>query len=102
MQSRKNDSANVFDSLFMRLSAQGLTPSEIVMLIKDAYRIIGDGGWITRHSVNQRLKQLGWSEQIMDAISLELIVSLLENDYNYQVERHGLGKVHHFVGCSYN
>jgi hypothetical protein len=36
------------------------------------------------------LESLGWRNGILDGISLELIIFLLENEYEYHVERHTL------------
>ena len=90
MQSKRDENSNICDALFGRLFSRGLTPTEIPRLIKDVYNIIGNGGHFTVTSVNQGLKRLGLRGKIMDAIGFELIVFLLENEYDYEVERHTL------------
>jgi hypothetical protein len=90
MQPERDENIKISDALFGRLSSRGLTPIEIPRLIKDVYNIIGNGGHFTVASVNKDLKRLGWSERTMDTICFELIVFLLENEGDYQVERHML------------
>jgi len=90
VRTKRDENSNIFDTLFMRLSSRGLMPIEIVRLIRDVYNIIGDGDYFTVDSVNQDLKRLGWSERSMDIISFELIVFLLENDFDCERERHTL------------
>ena len=90
MQSKRDENTNIYDALFGRLSFRGLTPVEIPRLIKDVHDIVGDGGQFTVASINRTLERLGWRKNTMDAFSFELIVFLLENEYDYEVERHML------------
>jgi hypothetical protein len=90
MQPNSDENSSIFDALFGRLSSRGLMPVEILRLIKDVYSIIGEGGYFTVDSVNRCLNRLGWSENAMDIITFELIVSLLENGDDHRVERHTL------------
>jgi len=65
-------------------------PVEVSILIKDVFNIIHDGGDFTVTSVNRELEGLGWGERIMDEVSFELIIFLLENEYDYEVQEHTL------------
>ena len=65
-------------------------PVEVSILIKDVFNIIHDGGDFTVTSVNRELVGLGWGERIMDEVSFELIIFLLENEYDYEVQEHTL------------
>ena len=90
MQSERNKTTNICDTLFGRLSARGLMPVEIPRIIKDVFNIISDGGNFTMSSVNLALERLGWREQIMDEFSFELIIFFLENEYHYEVKKYTL------------
>jgi len=82
-----NNISNICDTLFGRLSDRGLMPVEIRRFIKDGFNIIRYGGNSTMASVNKELERLGWTERIMDEISFELIVFLLENEYDQEVKK---------------
>lgn len=81
---------SICNVLFERLCSSGLTPFEVLRLIQDAFNILQEGGDFTLASVNGALERLGWRDGVLDSIGLELIIFLLENEYEYQVERHAL------------
>ncbi len=74
--------------LLERLCSRGLMPFEVPRLIKDAFNVLQEGGDFTVASLNEALEQLGWRNGVLDSIDLELIIFLLENEYEYRVERH--------------
>jgi hypothetical protein len=90
MHLNTNKDRNICNVLFGRLSAQGLMPVEIPRLIGDVCNIVRDGGDFTLHSINRQLMRLGWQEHIMDQICFELILYILENEYDYEVKKHTL------------
>jgi tRNA1(Val) A37 N6-methylase TrmN6 len=66
---------SICNVLFERLCSRGLTLPEVSRFIRDAFNILQEGGDFTLVSVNE---------------ALELIIFLLENEYEYRVERHTL------------
>jgi len=90
MELRRDRNQNICDTLFGRLSARGLMSVEIPRLITDVFNIVRDGGNFTVASINQELERLGWRETVMDITSFELIIFILENEYDYEVKRHTL------------
>jgi hypothetical protein len=87
MQRIREKTAAIFDILFLRLSERGLTPVEIVRLIKDVFNVVRDGGDFTTACVNQRLENLGWSRETMDESSFQLILCLFESECSYDVRK---------------
>ena len=90
MDLKADRNSNICDTLFGRLTAQGLMSGEIPSLVRDVFNIIRDGGNFTVASINMELERLGWRKRIMDEISFELIIFILENEYDYEVKRHTL------------
>lgn len=80
----------IFDILSLKLVNKGLIPVEITRLIKDVANILGDEDYFTVATVNQRLAFLGWSEQIIDEPTLDLIIFLFENRDDVEISRHTL------------
>jgi hypothetical protein len=87
MEFSRERNRNICDTLFGRLTARGLMSVEILRLIKDVLNIVRDGGDFTAASINHELERLGWREQVMDETSFELIIFILENEYDYEVKR---------------
>jgi len=81
---------SICNVLLERLCSRGLSPTQVPRFIQDAFNILQQGGDFTLASVNEALGLLGWHNGILDSISLELIIFLLENEYEYHVERHTL------------
>jgi hypothetical protein len=76
--------------LLGRLSDKGLIPEEIPRLIEDVLNMVADGGYFTIEDINQRLQTLGWEEPIMDSVTFELILSLVERKGEYEIRRYKL------------
>ncbi len=68
----------ILDNLLLRLQKKGLMAVEIQRLIKDVMNITSKGDSFTVTSVNNRLRQLGWDNQIIDELIFEQIMSLRE------------------------
>ena len=77
-------------ALLWKLHSRGLKPGEIHQLVKDTINILKSGGAFTNEFVNSELEALGWPKQIIDARTFQLIISLLEDVYDYQIEAHTL------------
>ena len=88
MDLKADRNSNICDTLFGRLTARGLMSVEILRLIKDVFNIVRDGGNFTVASINMELERLGWRDRVMDETSFELIIFILENEYDYEVKRH--------------
>ncbi|MBF0552642.1 MAG: hypothetical protein HQK60_19185 [Deltaproteobacteria bacterium] len=80
----------LLDILLVRLCSKGLVPIDVPRVIIDVMHIIGDGGSFTANLVNQQLERLGWQGQVVDDVTFELIVILLENQGTHRVARHSL------------
>jgi hypothetical protein len=80
----------IINTLLSKLTNKGLAPQEVVRVVRDVLTIVNDGGEFTVADINQKLVNLGWKEQIMDEFTFELIISLMENDCNYQIMRYNL------------
>jgi hypothetical protein len=80
----------ILSLLLYRLLNRGLVPKEVPWLIRDVLNIVSDGGEFTVETINHKLTNLGWGEQIVDQSTLELIISLLEIEEGLKVERHNL------------
>lgn len=89
IQSREN-TVNICTSLFWRLASFGLNPDEINRLVKDVFNLLRDGGSFTVSFINYELQRMGWKEDVMDECSFELIIFLLENEFDYHVNTHVL------------
>ncbi len=84
----RENTANVCATLFWRLSSHGLRPAEINRLVKDVFNLLRDGGSFTVAFVNYELENMGWPESVMDEYSFELIIFLLETEFDYKVNTH--------------
>lgn len=89
LASREN-TVNICATLFWRLSSFGLSPENINRLVKDVFNLLRDGGSFTVSFINYELQRLGWKQDVMDECSFELIIFLLENEFDYNVNTHVL------------
>jgi hypothetical protein len=81
----------LMECLLSRLSERGVKPGRFPSLLTDVFNIVGEGGDFTLATVNRRLEGLGWSRQVMDDLTLELLIRfLLDGSGLYQVKRHAL------------
>ena len=76
------------ETLLSLLFARGLKHGEIRHFISDVINVIEYGGVFTVTSVNHALESFGWPEQIINEISFELILEVLDSIFEYQVEVH--------------
>lgn len=88
MQLQTSNISNICATLLYRLAGQGLMLVESRKLIKDVINLLCDGGCFTLDSVNKHLENIGWNKQMMDTVSFELIISLLESEFDYSVKTH--------------
>ena len=79
---------DLIEALFSRLRKKGLTPVEINRLVKDVFYIIADAGLFSVSIVNKKLLVLGWQEKMIDELTLELIVTSLQEKGCYTFNRH--------------
>jgi HSP20 family protein len=66
--------------LVHRLVARGGHPERIPQLMRDVLGLVAEGGFFTSEGVNDRLRRLGWAEEILDQESFFLIVAVLESE----------------------
>lgn len=71
-------------AILWKLHSRGLRSQEIFRLVKDVIHILENGGSLTVSCVNLELEALGWPRWIVDDISLDLIVQLMENAFDYE------------------
>ena len=77
-------------AILWKLHTKGLRSEEIFQLVKDVIHILEHGGSFTTSYVNLELEAFGWPRWIIDETSLDLIVQLMENAFDYQVEMQAL------------
>ncbi len=90
IQLESSNIGNICATLLYRLSEQGLMLVDSRRLIKDVIDLLCEGGFFTVDSVNSHLEQIGWNQQMLDTESLELIISLVKNEYDFSVKTHVL------------
>jgi hypothetical protein len=69
---------NRIDDLFLRFQTKGFMPIEIPGLIKDMLNILDNGEYCTITAVNQEMEDLGWGIEIVDNVTYELVISLVQ------------------------
>lgn len=84
----RENTANVCATLFWRLSGKGLQPPEINSIVKDVFNLLRDGGSFTVAYINYELEGMGWPIAVMDEYTFELIIFLLETEFDYTVNTH--------------
>lgn len=90
VQLQSSNIGNICAALLYRFSDQGLMLVEIRKLITDVIELLCNGGFFTVDSVNIHLEQIGWEKRMLDTESLDLIISLLEDEYDCTVKTHVL------------
>jgi len=70
---------NRLDDLFLRFETKGFMPIEIPGLIKDVLNISGNGEYYTLTAVNQEMEDLGWGIEIVDDVTYELVISMVQD-----------------------
>ena len=70
---------NRLDDLFLRFETKGFMPIEIPGLIKDVLNISGNGEYYTLNAVNQEMEALGWGIEIVDDVTYELVISMVQD-----------------------
>ncbi len=90
MYHESTNTANICTSLFWRLSTKGLAPDKIQHLIYDVFNLLRDGGSFTVAAVNYELERIGWDNSMIDEYCFELIIFILENEFDYKVTKRAL------------
>jgi hypothetical protein len=80
----------IIQALLSRLCKKGLTPEEIPWLIRDFLNTVDGERHFTMDGIAGRLSNLGWSEEILDQFTFELMLSFLENENGFQFQRSAL------------
>jgi len=88
MQQQNQNTIDVCTSLFWHLSDKGLDPSEVNRLVKDVFCILQDGGTFTVGFINHQLNGMGWTGHIIDEDAIELVLTILKNEFEYSVSTH--------------
>ncbi|MGA9177887.1 MAG: hypothetical protein WBZ05_11635 [Desulfobacterales bacterium] len=70
---------NRLDDLFLRFETKGFMHIEIPGFIKDVLNISGNGEYYTLTAVNQEMEDLGWGIEIVDDVTYELVISMVQN-----------------------
>jgi hypothetical protein len=78
----------IIEVFLKRLSHRGVSLDEVPWLIRDVLNAVGGAGEPGVNTVNQRLSILGWNEEILDEVSLALIVCLAEEGHEGFAENH--------------
>lgn len=75
-------------SLLWRLAAKGYPSDEINRMVKDVFDVIREGGSFTVAIINGEMERLGWPPSIIDEVTFEMIVGLLETELGFSVTSH--------------
>ena len=75
----------ILNVLIHRLSEKDVLPLEVPRFIKDVRQIIESGFILAVQSMNRRLGNLGWGDQVLDEYIFALIIHLLETEGNCNV-----------------
>ena len=70
---------NRLDDLFLRFETKGFMSIEIPGLIKDVLNISGNGEYYTLTAVNPEMEDLGWGIEIVDDVTYELVISMVQD-----------------------
>ncbi|MFW6148163.1 MAG: hypothetical protein ACOC6B_07220 [Thermodesulfobacteriota bacterium] len=68
----------IVDVLLRKLAQKGVYPDEVPWLVRDALTAVAETGNRVLNTVNRRLALLGWDEEILDEVTFELIIYLVE------------------------
>ncbi len=69
----------ILDHLFQKFADKGLTPYEIIRVVKDASNAFEEEENVNASVINNRLRSLGWQDQLVDEHILNLLIFLFEN-----------------------
>jgi hypothetical protein len=72
------------------MTDKNVLPLELPKLIRDILIIIDDAREHTIKSVNQKLAQMGWQEEVLDTYTFELILEFIETESDYRVVHHSV------------
>jgi hypothetical protein len=87
----------IIDILVARLSRKGVSPDEVPLLVRDVLNGTSGTGELAVPTVNQRLSILGWDEEILDEITLAIIMYLAEKSDEGQVGEYNWDS--HGIAC---
>jgi hypothetical protein len=68
----------IIDVLLARLSQKGVSPDEVPWLVKDVLNGTSGTGELAVPTVNRKLSILGWDKEILDGVTLAIIMHLAE------------------------
>ena len=92
---------NPLRSLICRLSERGVALDHIPGLVRNVLQIISDGGLFTTQLINEQLEHLGWGPEVLDEISFQLIVYILESEWGYGVKHYRVEEAEEDVGSAW-
>ncbi len=88
MQQQDHENMDLCSSLFWHLTEKGLAPAEVNRLVKDLFCILQDGGTFTVGFINHQLHDMGWTGHMIDEAAIELVLTILENEFEYTISTH--------------
>ena len=80
-----------YQALILRLMERQLDPDEIPALVRNVCWIVSRGGLFTADSINEKLEELGWQEEILDDSTLRCIAEILQAEFGSRVRYYCLG-----------
>ncbi len=86
----QENTTDICTTLFYRLTHQGFSPLEVNRIVKDTYNILKNGGNFTITLINSELTRLGWPHYLLDDFSFELIIALLEKEFDFTIRVHSI------------
>ena len=82
--------SEMIDALIFKLNEKDVLPIELPRLIRDVMIIINNAREHTLESINQKLGQMGWQQDVLDAFTFELMLEFIETEGGYRVVRHSV------------
>jgi len=67
----------ILQSLFSRLVRKGLTPENILGLIRDVGNTLTENSNVSARMVSERMAYLGWEKELIDEYLFQLILPLI-------------------------
>ena len=71
---------DILEVLLCQLARKGVMPGKVPGLLRDTLECLSSGRYYTIDGLNAKLEELGWTNDILDPHTMELIVILLENE----------------------
>jgi hypothetical protein len=83
-----NNTVDICSELFYNLTDKGMEAQDVNKLVRDLFKILGDGGVFTVGFINSKLEEAGWEAKMVDDHIVELVLAILKKEFDYSVNSH--------------